>query len=72
MKEWVKVGLAWGIWMFVAMAFFWPLLDGQEITLKITAIKFIFWMFGGLIFGYIMVKFKKYRHVIYPNKKENF
>jgi hypothetical protein len=32
MKNWVKVGLGWGIWMFLAMAFIWPLIDGEAIS----------------------------------------
>jgi len=61
MKKWVKVGLSWGIWMFIMMTFFWPLIDGKEITLKLIIVKFIFWIIGGLAFGYIVMKFQKFR-----------
>ncbi|RCS28415.1 hypothetical protein DUT90_01085 [Polaribacter sp. WD7] len=61
MKLWIKNGLGWGIWMFIAMTFVWPLIEGEIITLKLVIVKFIFWMLAGLIFGYIMTKFQKQR-----------
>ncbi|WP_439127999.1 hypothetical protein [Polaribacter sp.] len=66
MKNWIKIGLGWGIWMFLAMAFIWPLIDGEDITLKLVIIKFIFWMICGLVFGYLIAKFRKYKHIISP------
>lgn len=59
MKTWIKEGLGWGIWMFLIIAFVWPFIDGEEITLKIVSIKFIFWILAGLIFGYVTAKYKK-------------
>lgn len=59
MKQWQKIGLGWGIWMFLMMAFFWPLIDGSGITLKEVVLKFIFWMIAGLAFGYINSKLIK-------------
>ena len=58
MKDWVKVGLGWGVWMFLAMAFVWPLIDGEEITLKIVIIKGIYWIMVGHVFGYASAKYK--------------
>lgn len=72
MKHWVKVGLGWGIWMFAGTTFFGFSFDSKAIILKLLIAKLIFWILGGLFFGYISVKFKKYKHVICPNKKENF
>jgi hypothetical protein len=58
MRDWVKVGLGWGIWMFLAMVFVWPLIEGEEITLKTVIIKFIYWIIVGLVFGHLSVKYK--------------
>lgn len=57
MKKWVKVGLFWGLSMFIIMTFIFPYFDKEEITSKQIIIKFILWVFlGGLIFGYLMRK----------------
>jgi hypothetical protein len=58
MKDLVKVGLVWGVLMFLAMAFVWPLIDGEGITLKKVIIKFIYWIIVGLVFGYLSAKYK--------------
>lgn len=58
MKWWVKVGLGWGIWMFIANTFIWPLIIGEEITLKTSIVKFIYWILIGLFFGYFIEKYK--------------
>ena len=42
MKQWQKIGLGWGVWMFLCMAFIWPLIDGEKITLNRIFVKFIF------------------------------
>ncbi|GAB7257867.1 hypothetical protein [Polaribacter sp. OB-PA-B3] len=61
MKQWQKIGLGWGVWMFLCMAFIWPLIDGEKITLNRILVKFIFWMLSGLVFGYLSSKYKKYK-----------
>lgn len=58
MKDWVKVGLGWGVWMFLAMAFVWPLIEGEKIILKTVIIKCIYWIIAGLVFGYLSAKYK--------------
>jgi len=58
MKDWVKVGLGWGVWMFLAMAFVWSLIDREGNTLKTVIIKFIYWIIAGLVFGYLSAKYK--------------
>ena len=58
MKDWVKVVLGWGVWMSLAMAFVWPVIDGEGITLKTVIIKFIYWIIAGLVFGYLSAKYK--------------
>lgn len=56
MKKWQKVGLSWALWMFIFMTFIWPLIDGEEITLKKTLIGVPIWVIGGLAFGWTMKK----------------
>lgn len=59
MKDWVKTGLGWAIWMFIMMTFIWPAIDGKEITLKSVIIGLVVWTLGGLVFGYAMRKKNK-------------
>jgi hypothetical protein len=58
MKDWVKVGVGWGIWMSLVMAFVWPLIDGEEIILKKVIITGVYWIIAGLVFGYLSAKYK--------------
>ena len=50
----LKIGLPWGLGMFIIMTFIFPYLNREVITLKKTLIAFPFWMLGGLLFGYSM------------------
>lgn len=52
MKKWQKVGLIWGLSMFIFMCFVWPLISGEEITLKKILIGIPIWTIAGLLFGY--------------------
>jgi len=61
MKNWIKVGLGWGIWMFLAMAFIWPLIMGEQITFKTTSIQFFYWILAGLLFGYLREKYQFFK-----------
>ncbi|WP_428740753.1 hypothetical protein [Tenacibaculum sp.] len=54
MKEWIKTGLSWGFMMFLVMTIFFPLYDGEEITLKRILVGALVWGVGGLFFGYTM------------------
>ncbi|WKD85788.1 hypothetical protein KCTC32516_01134 [Polaribacter huanghezhanensis] len=56
MKKWMKVGLLWGLFMFVIMTFVWPAIVGDEISLKRILIAIPIWILGGIIFGYTMRK----------------
>lgn len=56
-KAWIKTGLGWGAFMFVAMTFVFPYFDGQDITRKMIISSLIIWTVGGLAFGYIMKLF---------------
>lgn len=52
MKKWMKAGLNWGLFMFVIMTFIWPLIDGEEITIKNVLIGFFLWgILGSFFFG---------------------
>jgi len=53
-KEILRIGLPWGIGMFVLLTFLLPFINGQDITLKKILIAFPCWMVGGLLFGYAM------------------
>lgn len=59
MKTWVKIGLVWGFCMFIGEAFFWTFIDGEDIALKTVLLKFLFWMFFGLIFGYAFINIRQ-------------
>lgn len=56
LKRWQKNSLSWALWMFIIMSFFWPWVDGEEITLKKTLIGIPIWLLGGFLFGYLMRK----------------
>jgi hypothetical protein len=56
MKKWHKLGLTWAIWMFIIMTIVWPLINGEEITLKSVFIGIPIWLIGGLAFGFFMRK----------------
>ncbi|PWG06128.1 hypothetical protein [Polaribacter aquimarinus] len=56
MKKWVKVGLIWGIIMFVIMTFIFPYFDKEEITTKRILLGIIIWTIAGLFFGFSMRK----------------
>ena len=53
-KEIIRVGLPWGIGMFVIMTFIIPYFNGEPIILKRVLIAFPFWILGGILFGYAM------------------
>ena len=53
-KEILRVGLPWGIGMFVIMSLVIPYMNDEPITLKNVSIAFPLWMLGGLLFGWAM------------------
>ena len=53
-KEIIRIGLPWGIGMFLLMTFIFPWMNDEPITLRKTLISFPLWMLGGLLFGYSM------------------
>ena len=58
-KKWVKEGLSWGFIMFLVMVIFFPLYDGEGITLKRVLVGVLIWGIGGLFYGFLMSKLKR-------------
>lgn len=48
---WVKVGLGWGLFMYIIMTFIFPLIDQSTINLKSILIGIPIWVSAGLLFG---------------------
>ena len=55
--SWLKLGFGWGGFMYVFMTLVNPLIDGNEITLKMILIGIPIWTIAGLGFGYTMKYF---------------
>lgn len=55
--NWPVQGMGWGLFMFVSMGLFYPWVTGEVITLQRLLIAFLFWLAGGLIYGYVMKLF---------------
>lgn len=53
-KNWLKSGFYFGVFMFLCMVIIYPLIKGNEITLKHILIGIPTWMIGGLIWGLTM------------------
>jgi hypothetical protein len=53
-KEILRLGLPWGLGMFVIMTIIIPWMNAEPIPLKKILISFPLWMLGGLLFGYCM------------------
>ncbi len=47
-----KNGIGIGLFMFVIMSVFYPLITGDKITVRSICIGFIIWNLGGIIFAY--------------------
>ncbi|TRX58433.1 hypothetical protein FNH22_13895 [Fulvivirga sp. M361] len=52
--NWVKMGLGWGVIMFIIMSLFMPVLNGTDHSWTAILINFPIWVVGGLCFGYVM------------------
>ena len=50
----IKIGLPWGVGMFILLALIIPYFNDEEITLKKIGIAFPLWILGGFVFGYSM------------------
>ena len=53
-KNWLKMGLAWGLFMYLTMVFIFPFIMQEEITQKSMLIGIPIWLIGGLSFGFTM------------------
>ena len=53
-KNWLKLGLFWGLFMYITMTYIFPLINHEEITKTKMLIGIPFWLIGGLGFGYTM------------------
>ncbi len=53
-RVWLFQGLFWGVMMFVFMGILHPLSEGTVLTTKRLVFSFIFWMVGGLAFGFLL------------------
>lgn len=53
MKPWIKTGLIWGGFMYIAMTIVFPLIDG-DLSWTEMLIGIPFWAACGLIYGYIV------------------
>ena len=53
-KKWLKSGLFYGVFMYISMIIIFPLMKGEEITLRRLLIGIPFWHIGGLGWGYLM------------------
>ena len=69
MKKWLKVGLSWGLTMYILMVFLFPFFGREEITLKKVLIGVPFWLFGGVVFGLTMKKSIE-KSTSYPKKSQ--
>ena len=52
--SWLKLGFGWGGFMYLYMTLVNPLIDGDNITLKMILIGIPIWTIAGLGFGYTM------------------
>jgi len=53
-KNWLKSGLFFGLFMFIAMTFIFPLIEQEPITKKHILISIPIWLIAGLGWGYTM------------------
>jgi len=53
-KKWLKLGLFWGLFMYITMTFLFPLIEQEQISSKKILIGIPIWLFGALFFGYSM------------------
>lgn len=52
LKKRHKLGLIFGVTIYVGMVFVFPYLNKEEITITKSIISLPFWIFAGLLFGY--------------------
>ncbi|TNE65204.1 MAG: hypothetical protein EP344_03125 [Bacteroidetes bacterium] len=65
---WIRIGLGWGLFMYVFMTFILPFFYGEDLSWKQAVIGVPVWAIGGLSFGYAMKRlFGKKEKVRSPN-----
>ena len=50
--NWIKIGLFWGVFMYIFTVVVLPLILREEITTRKMLINIPIWVIAGLIFGY--------------------
>ncbi|MCZ4694605.1 hypothetical protein DWB61_06085 [Ancylomarina euxinus] len=53
-RNWLKMGLVWGLFMYLIMVFIFPLMMQEQVTQKSMLIGIPIWLIGGLGFGFTM------------------
>lgn len=56
-RNWIKAGLNWGAFMFVAMSIAYPLIIGETINFYTLFLGLVIWTIAGLLFGYLLKSF---------------
>lgn len=59
-KYWVIEGLVWGVFMFLMMGILFPLAQKESFTTKRVLLSLLYWLIGGLVYGYISKLFQNY------------
>lgn len=60
-RHWFIEGMLFGILMFLFMEVLFPLIEGEEITLKKGLLRILIWLAGGMLFGYINKSYITYK-----------
>ena len=53
MKNWIKFGLIWGVFMLLIINVGFPVYDGDKLDITRMVVSFPVWIIFGLIFGYV-------------------
>jgi len=53
-RKWIWQGLFWGVFMFVFMGIFLPMAEKEPITWPRTGFRLLYWLAGGIVYGYSM------------------
>ncbi|HQE11494.1 MAG TPA: hypothetical protein PLQ78_01970 [Flavipsychrobacter sp.] len=59
-KLWIIEGLVWGVFMFLMMGILFPLAQKEPFTTKRVLLSLLYWLIGGLVYGYILKLFQNY------------
>ncbi|GHT69115.1 hypothetical protein AGMMS50239_35380 [Bacteroidia bacterium] len=54
-NKWIRSGLLWGAFMYLSTVIFFPLFNGEKITMSAIWIGIPLWVIGGLAFGYTLM-----------------